>query len=150
VRIVPQSGTTVTLDNRPGAPTAGAGLPRGARENVPREQKEFTFIRRRSAERLDVVIGSGEESAGTRRLTELQLASPADATLRNLLGVLNAKLELCARLPVFAWEAGHDGHHELAASFTRLAEAERTSCALVLDELRGLLQIWAFDKEKDR
>ena len=94
------------------------------------------------------MIGSGDKSAAARRLTELQLTAPVDGTLRNLLGVLNTKLELCSRLPVYAWEAGHDGHPELAASFNRLAEAERNSCGLVIDELRGLLRAWAQDKEE--
>ena len=89
------------------------------------------------------MIGSDAQSQAARRLTELQLAYPADASLRNLLGVLTTKLELCSRLPVYAWEAGHDGHDELAGSFQRLAEAERVSTGLILDELRSLLQDWA-------
>ena len=75
-------------------------------------------------------------SEATRRLTDLRRAQPADATLRNLLGVLNAKLELCASLPVFEWEAGSEGHEDCAAAFRDLAEQERRLCSDVLERLR--------------
>lgn len=76
-----------------------------------------------------------------RRLADLQRAQPADATLRNLLGCLNAKLDLCARLPVFEWEAGNEGYESSANAFRRLAEAERRSCAEILDCLREHLEL---------
>jgi hypothetical protein len=82
------------------------------------------------------VISRTDSSQATRRLTDLRRAQPADATLRNLLGVLSAKLELCASLPVFEWEAGSEGHEDCAAAFRDLAEAERRSCSDVLDRLR--------------
>ena len=47
---------------------------------------------------------------------------PGDATLQNLLGVLTAKLDLCARLPVFAFEAGNAGHESCALAFRQLAD----------------------------
>ena len=79
-------------------------------------------------------------AATTRRLSDLQRAQPADATLRNLLGVLSAKLELCSRLPVFEWEADNEGYAGCAAAFHTLADAERRSCADVIETLRSLLE----------
>ena len=61
---------------------------------------------------------------------------PGDATLQNLLGVLSAKLDLCARLPVFAFEAGNAGHESCALAFRRLADSERRS----FDELLACLK----------
>jgi hypothetical protein len=86
------------------------------------------------------VISRTEPSEATRRLTDLQRAQPADATLKNLLGVLNTKLELCSSLPVFEWEAGTEGNEECAAAFRRLAEVERRSCAEVIERLRQHLE----------
>jgi hypothetical protein len=82
------------------------------------------------------VISQTDPNQATRRLTDLRRAQPADATLKNLLGVLNAKLELCASLPVYEWEAGSEGFHECAMAFRDLAEAERRSCAEVIERLR--------------
>jgi hypothetical protein len=82
------------------------------------------------------VISQPSPSEPTRRLTDLRRAQPTDATLRNLLGVLSAKLELCASLPVYEWEAGSEGHEDCADAFRRLAEAERQSCNDVLNRLR--------------
>jgi hypothetical protein len=81
------------------------------------------------------VISRTDPNEATRRLTDLRRGQPADATLKNLLGVLNAKLELCASLPVYEWEAGSEGYEECAAAFRDLAEAERRSCGLVIDRL---------------
>jgi hypothetical protein len=86
------------------------------------------------------VISRTEPSEATRRLSDLRRAQPTDATLRNLLGVLNTKLELCASLPVYEWEAGSEGFQECAAAFRRLAEAERRSCTDVIDRLREHLE----------
>jgi hypothetical protein len=91
---------------------------------------------RQSEAKLVFVISRTETSDATRRLSDLRRAQPADATLRNLLGVVSAKLELCASLPVFEWEAGSEGYEECAAAFRSLAEAERRSCSDVLDRLR--------------
>ena len=76
----------------------------------PSSGKGFTFHRRRPQARLIRVISRTDPSDATRRLSDLRRAQPADATLKNLLGVLNAKLELCASLPVFEWEAGTEGY----------------------------------------
>jgi hypothetical protein len=65
---------------------------------------------------------------------------PGDATLQNLLGVLSAKLDLCARLPVFAFEAGNAGHESCALAFRRLADSERRSFDELLVCLRSHLE----------
>ena len=86
------------------------------------------------------MISRTEPSEATRRLGDLRRTQPTDATLRNLLGVLSAKLELCGSLPVFEWEATTEGYAERAAAFHDLAEAERQSCSDVLDQLREHLE----------
>jgi hypothetical protein len=77
-----------------------------------------------------------EPSQATKRLSDLRRGQPADATLKNLLGVLSAKLELCASLPVYEWEAVSEGYDACARAFRELAEAERRSCSEVIDRLR--------------
>jgi hypothetical protein len=69
-------------------------------------------------------------------LADLRRAQPADSALRNLLGVLSAKLELFASLPVFEYEASVEGNEAFAAAFRRLAERERQS----FDELIACLR----------
>jgi hypothetical protein len=83
-----------------------------------------------------LVISRTEPSQATRRLTDLRRGQPADATLKNLLGVLSAKLELCASLPVYEWEAVSEGYEACAGAFRELAEVERRSCSEVIDRLR--------------
>ncbi len=86
------------------------------------------------------MISRTNASEATRRLTDLRRAQPTDATLRNLLGVLTAKLDLCASLPVYEWEAGTEGHEDCATAFRMLADAERRSCNEVLEQLREHLE----------
>jgi hypothetical protein len=81
------------------------------------------------------VVGRFEPDE-TRRLGALRRGQHADATLRNLLGVLSAKLELCATLPVYEWEAGSEGYDECAAAFRDLADTERRTCSDMIDRLR--------------
>ena len=83
----------------------------------------------------------GDQSVNELRPRSVQAADlrrdqPADTTLRNLLGVLSAKLELCASLPVYEWEAGTEGHTSCALAFRHLAEMERRTCNDVLEQLR--------------
>ena len=80
-----------------------------------------------------------DDSAAARRLSDLRRAQPADATLQNLLRLLSTKLELCARLPVFEYEAGNDGHARCAAAFRDLADVERQSFNELLVCLRDHL-----------
>ena len=66
------------------------------------------------------------------RLSELAAQAPGDRTLKNLLGLVNAKLDVCAQLPIFEYEAQHEGHTASAAMFHELAEQERRSFANLL------------------
>lgn len=76
-----------------------------------------------------------------QRLSDLRRSQPADATLANLLATLSGKLELCARLPVLAYEADREGHVGTAAAFRALADSERRSLEALLDSLRRHLEI---------
>ena len=82
-----------------------------------------------------------ETSSAARRLSDLRKAQPGDPTLQNLLGVLSAKLELCARLPIYEYEAGTQGHAASVAAFRRLAEVERDSFNDILVCLRQHLDV---------
>jgi hypothetical protein len=79
-------------------------------------------------------------SNSAQRLGGLRRVQPTDVTLKNLLAVLTVKLDLCARLPVCEYEARDEGHDACADAFSELAEAERRSCAAVLDSLRAHLE----------
>jgi hypothetical protein len=81
-----------------------------------------------------------DDTNAARSLQDLRRAQPADATLQNLLGVLSAKLELCARLPIFEYEAGAEGHDDCADAFRVLADTERASFNALLDCLRRHLR----------
>ena len=74
-----------------------------------------------------------------RRLSDLGSAQPADETLRNLLGTLNAKLDLCARLPFLAYQADREGFEHAAATFRELAVMERRSLEDLLTSLKSHL-----------
>jgi hypothetical protein len=86
------------------------------------------------------VMARSQEHDATERLSNLRRAQPEDPTLKNLLAVLSAKLDLSARLPVCEWEAAQAGDAHSAAAFRRLAEEERESCALVVDCLHQHLE----------
>jgi hypothetical protein len=74
-------------------------------------------------------------SPSAKRLTELRSALPYDATLQNLISLVTLKLDLCARLPVFAFEAESEGFEDSASFFNALATIERET---VTDLLRSL------------
>jgi hypothetical protein len=118
----------------------------------------ITFSRARGAAKLRTVIGNQQQhderaldmagvaaglaaapapAVGVQRssIADLRRGQP-DATLKNLLRILNAKLDLCASLPVFEWEARDEGHEECAAAIRRLADAERRLCADVMLRLQ--------------
>ena len=75
-------------------------------------------------------------SSTTQRLAELRSAQPCDTTLQNLLSILNAKLDLSARLPVFEYEADSEGFPEAASFMSALASAERESVEDIVRSLR--------------
>jgi hypothetical protein len=71
-----------------------------------------------------------------QRLADLRSAQPCDTTLQNLLNILNAKLDLSARLPVYEYEADSEGFPEAASFMSALASAERESVQDILRSLR--------------
>lgn len=79
---------------------------------------------------------SSEISTASSRISDLARAYPADRTVQNLLTTLSAKLELCARLPVFQYEAETEGRTAEARAFQDLVEAEARSFKAMLDCLR--------------
>jgi hypothetical protein len=70
-----------------------------------------------------------------RRLSELRATQPADATLRNLISILQTKLETSARLPVLVFEAEGDGDLECAQLFRSLVISEKQQIAALLEGL---------------
>jgi hypothetical protein len=108
------------------------------RTNSPVVPK-ITFSARRLAARVLVVVTDSSAPRPSRRLSDLTAAHPADRTLENLLRTLTAKLDLCARLPVFEYEADAEGHHASAEAFERLAISERRSFDELLRNLRNHL-----------
>jgi hypothetical protein len=72
----------------------------------------------------------------TFRLSALQRSHVADATLTNLLSTLTSQIQTCARLAVFEYEAGSEGHTALASAFHELADVERASFTALLSHLR--------------
>ncbi len=77
-----------------------------------------------------------EDSNAVRRLNDLRATMPGDRTLQNLLGILSAKLDFCARLPIYEYEAATQGHVHCVAAFQRMAEHERRSLQEGLRALR--------------
>ncbi len=75
----------------------------------------------------------------TRRLTDLRRAQPADATLQNLLRLLNSKIELCGHLAIYEYEAISERHPDCAEAFRALADAERASFDSLVRCLTALL-----------
>jgi len=82
------------------------------------------------------VAEAPRQTSTAQRLSALRRAHPADATLQNLLTVLNAKLDLSSRLPVFEYEADSEGFSDAASFLSALASAERESLQEVLASLR--------------
>jgi hypothetical protein len=93
-------------------------------------------FRSRTFRRTVVFVLHPDESRAARRLSDLRKAQPGDPTLQNLLGVLSAKVDLCARLPIFEYEASSQGHEACVRMFRRLAETERRSFEEILACLR--------------
>jgi hypothetical protein len=82
------------------------------------------------------VAEAPRQTSTAQRLAALRRAHPHDATLQNLLTILNAKLEMSTRLPVFEYEADSEGFPDTASFLSALASAERASLQDVLDSLR--------------
>jgi hypothetical protein len=73
---------------------------------------------------------------GTARISDLRPVRPADITLQNLLGLLQDKLGVCSKLPIYEYEAQNDGHIACAAAFRDLAQSERAALDALLLCLR--------------
>jgi hypothetical protein len=99
---------------------------------------------------LVVVFEPSSPRSPSRRLSDLSAAHPADRTLENLLRTLTAKLDLCARLPVFEYEADTDGHPACADAFHQLGLSERRSFEDLLDCLRQHLEEGLALRREDR
>ena len=82
----------------------------------------------------------------SRRLSDVSRSQPGDVTLQNLLGVVTSKLDSCRRLPIFAFEAGNEGHPLSAQAFRDLADAERAA----LDELLAHLARHLAERDHQR
>jgi hypothetical protein len=76
-----------------------------------------------------------------QRLSDLDRVRPASETLRALLGTLNTKLDLCARLPFLAYQADREGFGDAAAAFRELALTERRSLEGLLATLKSHLDV---------
>jgi hypothetical protein len=79
-------------------------------------------------------------STHSRNLGDLARVRPADRTLQNLLGTLSAKLELASRIPIFEYEAGVEGHEDVANVFAELGTIEHESFNQLLVCLRRYLE----------
>ena len=100
--------------HHPFPPRAARQIPQDARKGSPSPSAAHG-----EADTRDQPGGYPRRNASHQRLRRAQ---HADATLKNLLGVLSAKLDLCASLPVFEFEADTEGYPEGAAAFHDLAE----------------------------
>src|SRR5215217_7139360 len=101
--------------------------PSGGSQTSTGVQKEITFAADRRRRRVVVVSAPETKPSQTRSLSDLRRVHPTDSTLQNLLTLLKAELDLCARLPVFEYEAATEGHDECAGVLRRVADAERAN-----------------------
>ena len=75
---------------------------------------------------------------------------PGSETLRALLGTVNNKLDLCARLPFLAYQAEREGFGDAAATFRELAQDERRSLTGLLVTLKSHLDVTQELANKER
>ena len=83
------------------------------------------------------------------RLSDLRRAQAADVSLENLLSAITGRIQECARLAVFEYEAGNDGHEALAVAFRALGEIERESFRTLLEHLRRHLNELQEEREPE-
>lgn len=76
-----------------------------------------------------------------QRLSDLENLRATDETLRALLGTLNTKLGLCARLPYLAYQADREGFEDAAATFREMAVQERRSLEGLMATLKCHLDV---------
>jgi len=82
-----------------------------------------------------------DDPVTVQRLSDLERVRPADETLRALLGTLTTKIDLCTRLPYFAYQADREGFEDAAAAFRDLALDERRSLSGLLTALKSHLDV---------
>jgi rubrerythrin len=75
---------------------------------------------------------------------------PGSETLRALLGTVNTKLDLCARLPFLAYQAEREGFGDAAATFRELAQDEHRSLTGLLTTLKSHLDVTQDLASKER
>src|SRR4051812_8715703 len=85
--------------------------------------------------RVLFVSAPDAKTSQSRSLSDLRRVHPTDSTLQNLLVLLKAELDLCARLPVFEYEAATEGHDECATVLRTLADTERANVEELLTAL---------------
>jgi hypothetical protein len=72
-------------------------------------------------------------------ISDLRSGRESDQTLENLLTALSLNLELRARYRVFEFEAGQEGHDDVAQLFAELRGMEQQQIAELLAGLRTRL-----------
>jgi hypothetical protein len=70
-----------------------------------------------------------------RPLSEIRKDQEGSATVRNLVSVLHAKLELTSHYGVYEYEAGEEGLTACAAEFEQLARSEREQIGRLIELL---------------
>jgi hypothetical protein len=91
-----------------------------------------------------------DDPATLQRLSDLDRVRPGSETLRALLGTVNTKLDLCARLPFLAYQAEREGFGDAAATFRELAQDERRSLTGLLATLKSHLEVTQELASKER
>jgi hypothetical protein len=79
---------------------------------------------------------SRRKTSGSERLAELRSAHACNATLQNLIAVLATRLDLCAKLAIYEFEADNEGFANSASFFSAVASAERESVRELVEALR--------------
>ena len=70
-----------------------------------------------------------------RSIAEIRADASGQATLRNLMSVLDTKLTLASRLGVYEFEAANEGLMDCSEAFRRLGGSERQQIDQLLDLL---------------
>ena len=76
----------------------------------------------------------------SRSLEQIRSERDGIATTRNLVAVLNIKLELAGRYGMYEYEAGEENNDACAAAFAELAKQEREQVARLL-QLLSITQV---------
>jgi hypothetical protein len=74
-----------------------------------------------------------------RSIEDLHSASLVDSTMANLVAVLKEKIDLSARLPLYAYQADEAGHLETLGLFRELANLERQTIERLITGLSAYL-----------